>query len=151
MKIIFFLPAWLFCFEAGIIAQENKPSPSQQNAITALIERYSGARERSDTTLLKTILTNDVDQLVSNGEWRTGTRDAIEGMMKSSAARPGARSLVIDRMRMLRSNCAIVDCRYEIVNADNTSRKMWSSFIVVDENGIWKISAIRNMLPAVNQ
>jgi len=41
-----------------------------------------------------------------------------------------------------------VDARYEIQNADGTTRKMWDTFIVVLDNDAWKISAIRNMLPA---
>jgi hypothetical protein len=44
----------------------------QQKAITSLIDQYSQAREKRDTILLKTILTSDVDQLVSTGEWRVG-------------------------------------------------------------------------------
>jgi uncharacterized protein YxjI len=41
--------------------------------------------------------------------------------------------------------------RYEIESADGTSRKMWSTFITVNDNGKWKITAIRNMLPAVQK
>jgi len=151
MKNSFFLLLYLLCSGAGLHAQTNKPQPAQQKAIAALIDRYSEARERSDTALLKTILTADVDQLVSTGEWRTGIASAVEGMMKSSAASPGNRSLMIDKIRMLRANCAMVDCRYEIANADSTTRKMWSSFIVVADKGVWKVCAIRNMLPATNQ
>ena len=39
-----------------------------QKTITSLIDQYSQAREKRDTALLKTILTPDVDQLVSTGE-----------------------------------------------------------------------------------
>ena len=151
MKKIFILLSYLSSVGVGIHAQSNKPAPAQQKAIAALIDRYSEARERSDTALLKTILTADIDQLVSTGEWRTGIASAVEGMMKSSAASPGNRSLMIDKIRMLRANCAMVDCRYEIANADSITRKMWSSFIVVADKGVWKITAIRNMLPAANQ
>ncbi|CAN5546726.1 hypothetical protein BH10BAC3_BH10BAC3_35980 [soil metagenome] len=150
MKKIIFLLSWLSCTGGGVYAQTNTPSPVQQKAIAALIDQYSEAREQKDTALLKTILTEDVDQLVSTGEWRSGIRAAIEGMLKSSATSPGARSLMIDKIRMLRSKCAVVDCRYEIANADNTVRKMWSSFIVIADKKTWKIIAIRNMLPTTN-
>lgn len=142
----------LLCFLATTVeskAQDNKPTTAQQKAISAVIDRYSEARERSDTALLKTILIKDVDQLVSTGEWRTGIGAAIEGMLKSSANSPGTRILTVDKIRMLDANCAIVDCHYEIENS-NTTRKMWSSFIVVADKETWKISAIRNMLPAGN-
>ena len=61
--------------------------------------------------------------------------------------RPGTRTLTIDRMRLLDANSAIVDCKYEIQDADGTPRKMWSTFIAVVDKGVWKISGIRNMLP----
>ena len=121
-----------------------------QKAITSLIDQYSQAREKRDTALLKTILTPDVDQLVSTGEWRVGINAAIEGMMKSSANSPGTRTLHIEKIQTITSSSAIVDCRYEIQNTDGTVRKMWSTFIVVDDKKAWKIMAIRNMLPAPN-
>lgn len=134
-------------FALSFYGQGNMPDDHQQKAISALIDRYSEAREKSDTTLLKSILTEDIDQLVSTGEWRKGIGAAVQGMLKSSANSPGTRTLKIESMRMLSSTSAIVDCRYEIQNTDGTTRKMWSSFLVVSKRNIWKISAIRNMLP----
>jgi len=122
----------------------------QQKAITSLIDQYSQAREKGDTVLLKAILTSDVDQLVSTGEWRAGINSAVEGMMKSSANSPGTRTLHIEKIQMVSASSAIVDCRYEIQNEDGTARKMWSTFIVVAKKETWKIRAIRNMLPALN-
>ena len=128
--------------------QNNTPDNNQQKAIASLIDQYSQAREKSDTVLLKAILTTDVDQLVSTGEWRNGINAAVQGMLKSTANSPGTRTLTVDKIRMLNSNNAIVDCKYEIQNNDGNTRKMWSTFIVVNDKGVWKISAIRNMLPA---
>lgn len=140
----------LFCvtgvqFTCG---QNNMPNELQRKAIGVLIDQYSEAREKSDTVLLKNILTADVDQLVSTGEWRNGIAASVQGMLKSSANAPGTRTLTVDKIKMLSSNSAVVDCRYEIKNTDGTARKMWSTFIVVADNETWKISAIRNMLPA---
>lgn len=39
-----------------------------------LVDAYSEAREKKDTVLLKKILTTDIDQLVSTGEWRARPR-----------------------------------------------------------------------------
>ncbi len=128
-------------------AQVNTPSDGQRKAISSLIDLYSQAREKRDTALLKNILTEDVDQLVSTGEWRNGIGASVEGMLKSSAEKPGTRTLIIDKIRIFNANGGIVDCKYEIQNTDGTSRKMWSTFIVVSNKEIWKISAIRNMLP----
>lgn len=121
-----------------------------QKTITSLIDQYSQAREKRDTVLLKTILTPDVDQLVSTGEWRVGLSAAVEGMMKSSANSPGTRTLHIEKIQTLSATSAIVDCRYEIQNTDGTVRKMWSTFIVIADKKTWKIRSIRNMLPAPN-
>ena len=120
---------------------------SSKKKLSLLIDKYSEAREKRDTVLLKSILTPDVDQLVSTGEWRNGINASVKGMLRSSASSPGTRTLNIEKTRLLNANCAIVDCKYEIKNADGTPRKMWSTFIVVSDNGVWKISAIRNMLP----
>jgi hypothetical protein len=97
---------------------------------------------------LKSILTADIDQLVSSGEWRDGIGSAVQGMLSSSVNNPGKRKLEVHRLRMLNAGAAIVDCRYEIRQTAGESRRMWSTFIVVTESDNWKISAIRNMLPA---
>jgi hypothetical protein len=131
-------------------AQFAKLTDRQRQSITAVINQYSQARESRDTLLLKKILTTDVDQLVSTGEWRTGMAEAVQGMMKSSATNPERRTLTVDKIRLVTTNSAIVDCRYEIANANGDPKKMWSSFIVVADKNVWKISAIRNMLPAAH-
>jgi enamine deaminase RidA (YjgF/YER057c/UK114 family) len=145
--LLFLLHLAGFMFLYGQPATVND---KQQKAITTLIDQYSQAREKRDTLLLKAILTSDVDQLVSTGEWRVGINAAIEGMMKSSATSPGTRTLHLEKIQTITASSAIVDCRYEIQNADGTTRKMWSTFIVVADKETWKIKAIRNMLPAPN-
>ncbi|MGK2863144.1 MAG: DUF4440 domain-containing protein [Chitinophagaceae bacterium] len=143
LLFLFTMPAVLL-----IQGQQNIPTEYQKKEISSLIDQYSEAREKSDTVLLKKILTSDVDQLVSTGEWRNGINAAVQGMMKSSGSNPGGRTLRIENIRMLNPTAAIVDCRYEIQNTDGTIRKMWSTFLVVAEKKIWKISAIRNMMPS---
>ena len=82
-----------------LYGQDNTPDDHQRKAIAALIDQYSQAREKMDTVLLKTILTMDVDQLVSNGEWRNGISAAVQGMLKSSATSPGTRTLQVDKIQ----------------------------------------------------
>lgn len=134
---------------AGIffLHAQSLPGDPQQKAIASVIDRYSEARAKRDTLLLKTILSADVDQLVSTGEWRNGVAASVEGMLKSAAGSPGTRTLTIKKIRMIDRNAAIVDCNYEIQKDGNT-RKMWSTFIILSDGKVWKISAIRNMLPA---
>jgi hypothetical protein len=142
---------FLFFFSSilgSLVLHAQDIDDKQKKDISFLIDKYSEAREKKDTTLLKTILTTDIDQLVSTGEWRTGINAAVEGMLRSSANSPGTRKLIIHKIRMLTTASAIVDCRYEIQNTDSAIRKMWSTFIVIVDKGSWKINAIRNMLPA---
>jgi uncharacterized protein (TIGR02246 family) len=131
-----------------LFAQEDESYEKEYRELIALIDQYSEARDNKDTVLLKSILTSDVDQLVSSGEWRIGINEAIEGMMRSSTANPGDRKLLVEKIRFLNPENAIVDARYEIANADGTDRKMWSTFLAVYMNDTWKITGIRNMLPA---
>lgn len=132
---------------AGGYAQEAL-AEAQRQAVIAVVDQYELAREKSDTALLRRILTGDVDQLVSSGAWRRGIGAAVEGMLRSSVANPGERSIEVEQVRFLQPACAVADARYEIRHADGSVRKMWSTFIVVNYGGHWKIAAIRNMLPA---
>ncbi|MBM1104897.1 DUF4440 domain-containing protein [Aurantibacter crassamenti] len=148
MKIrLLFITISLITFST-ITAQENEISHQQNEEITKLIANYSTARETKDAVLLKSILTDDIDQLVSSGVWRKGIAIALEGMQNSTKVNPGARTLTIDTIRHLNSESAIVDAKYQIENTDGSIRKMWSTFIVVKSKDLWKIAAIRNMLPA---
>jgi hypothetical protein len=148
MKNTFLLLLLSVAATSCVRSQNVMPDDKQKKDIHSLIEKYSQARETRDTLLLKEILATEVDQLVSTGEWRNGIGASVNGMLNSSANSPGTRTLTIEKIRLLNSNCAIVDCKYDIRNTDGTTRRMWSTFIVVANRRIWKISAIRNMLPA---
>jgi len=136
-------------FITFIYCQNPSDNNKQNQEIISLIDKYAQARETKDTVLLKQILTEDIDQLVSSGEWRIGIRVALDGMMRSSSSNPGQRILTVDKIRFLNATTGIADARYEIQNPDGTTRKMWSTFIVIYQSGTWKITAIRNMKPAV--
>ena len=141
---------WALCtmfLLTGTYAQETKTQIKQEKAITALIAEYAQVRETKDTVALKQLLTTEIDQLVSTGEWRRGKKGALEGLMRSSNSNPGSRTLTVDYIRFLNTDTAIADARYEIQITDGSIRKMWSTFIVAYEEGRWKITAIRNMLP----
>ncbi|MEO9894311.1 SgcJ/EcaC family oxidoreductase [Aurantibacter sp.] len=146
-KSLTILIFFLFTF-ANVSAQENKTSIEEHNKITNLIANYAHARETKDAVLLKSILTDDVDQLVSSGVWRKNITESMKGMLKSSKTNPGTRTLTVDNVRLLNSENAIVDAKYQIENSNGSTRKMWSTFIVVKREEVWKIAAIRNMLPA---
>lgn len=135
-----------FVITTSVYAQDLKFSNKQQKEIYSVVEKYVQARDNKDEVLLKSILSDDIDQLVSTGEWRRGKAASVKGMMQSSKSNPGKRTIKIEKIRLINKACGIADARYEIQNSDGTARKMWSTFIVADEKGTWKIAAIRNML-----
>lgn len=142
----------LFLFLLPVLAFGQLKPGQKDDAVKIhhLINHYSEAREKQDTLLLKSILTDEVDQLVSSGEWRTGIRESVDGMLRSSTANPGTRTLEVEKIRFLEDEIALVDCRYIIKNPNGTERNMWSSFVVVFHKKSWKIAAIRNMNPTTN-
>jgi uncharacterized protein (TIGR02246 family) len=134
-----------------LVAQGTLPTDRQRQEIHALIDAYSEARAKQDTALMESILTADIDQLVSSGEWRRGKAASMQGMGRSSASNPGTRTLKVENVRLLNPQVGIVDARYDIQAPNGATRNMWSTFVVVHVDGSWKISAIRNMLPTSQQ
>lgn len=118
-----------------------------EQAIIDLVDNYGKARAKKDKDLLGSILVQDIDQLVSTGEWRRGLDESLAGMLRSSTRQPGSRSLEVENVRFISPESAIADARYTIDNGDGTKRNMWSTFVAVLHEGQWKIAAIRNMLP----
>lgn len=137
-----------FSILSFVVAQNIRMTDQTKSEMIALIDLYSEARDKKDTVLLQAILTDEVDQLVSSGEWREGISEAVEGMQRSSNSNVGTRTLTVEKLRLLHPETGIVDARYQIESKDGSIRKMWSTFLVVKEDGRWKISAIRNMLPS---
>src|SRR6476619_6664213 len=80
MRNVFLLLLFNLSVPMFLRAQITVDNNKQIKEITFLIDNYSKARENRDTVLLKRILTEDVDQLVSTGEWRNGINSAVQGM-----------------------------------------------------------------------
>ena len=127
------------------IYAQGTTSYNNKQEIYNLIDQYLEGRQTKDTVLLQSILTPDIDQLVSSGEWRIGIDECVNGMIRSSESNPGERKIEIDKIRLLGPDIGLADARYEITNADGSIRKMWSTFIVIKGDSRWKIAAIRNM------
>ncbi len=125
------------------------PAGSEDTAVREVVKKYMDARERRDEQALRALFTEDVDQLVSTGEWRRGREALVGGTMAASVQAGDARTVTIQNVRFPAPDVAIADGPYE-VNAQNTAaaRRMWSSFVMVRTAGVWRIAAIRNMLPA---
>jgi len=123
--------------------------PNDESAVRALVAKYLQARESRDLEALQGLFTDDADQLVSSGEWRYGREELLSGMLRSSEQSPGKRSIIVERVRFLTPDVAIADSRYLIKGqAGVPERRMWSTFIAVRTPDGWRLTGIRNMLPA---
>jgi uncharacterized protein (TIGR02246 family) len=143
------LLAILFCIVfTPTLAQENT-GRSDEAAIRELVSKYVDARERIDPKAAEDLFTIDADQLVSSGEWRRGRDEVVRGAMASSRSTGGKRTISVESVRMLASDVAIADGRYELTGlAGGVTRSMWTTLVLKRTEKGWRISAIRNMLPA---
>jgi uncharacterized protein (TIGR02246 family) len=121
-------------------------SAADDSAIQTVVKNYIEARDRDDAKAVAALFTADADQLVSSGEWRKGRDEVVKGTLASTRS-GGKRTVTIETIRYVTSGVAIADGRYELTGAAGT-RRMWSTFVLAKSPGGWKISAIRNMLPA---
>lgn len=116
-------------------------------AIRQVVRDYVDARTKADAAAVEALFTEDADQLVSSGEWRKGRAAVVRGTLASSKSNAGTRTITLENIRFPAAGVAIADGRYTIAGAAGT-RNMWTSFVLVRTGGRWRISAIRNMLPA---
>src|SRR6185312_8932980 len=122
---------------------------AQDAAIRDVVKKYVDARQHMDAAAVQSLFTADADQLVSSGEWRKGRAAIVRGTMASSERTGGKRSIEIESVRFLTPEVAIADGRYELSGlAGGKTRRMWTTFVIVNSPTGWRIAAIRNMLPA---
>ena len=124
-------------------------SDGDERSIRELVGKYAQAREESNPKTIEALFTRDADQLVSSGEWRSGRDALVSGMLGSSRRNPGERTISVESVRFISEEVAVADARYEIKGRNGAAdRKMWSTFLAVRTGDGWRITAIRNMLPA---
>jgi uncharacterized protein (TIGR02246 family) len=117
-------------------------------AVREIVKRYVDARERADAAAIEALFTADVDQLVSTGEWRKGRDAVVRGSLANSKQTGGSRTIEIESVRFPSADTAIADGRYAITGGAQGDRHMWTSFVMTQTKDGWRITAIRNMLPA---
>lgn len=134
------------------VAAQTPRTSADESAIRDVVKTYVAARERSDAAAIGALFTEDADQLTSSGEWRRGRTALVQGTLASSKANAGARTIMIQTVRFPAADVAIADGEYTISGGGGgADRKMWTSFMMVRASGAWRITAIRNMLPAPAQ
>jgi uncharacterized protein (TIGR02246 family) len=129
--------------------QATSKTATDESAIREVVKKYVDARDRADEAAIRSLFTEDADQLVSSGEWRKGREAVVQGTLASSKSNAAARTIAVETIRFPAAGTAIADGRYSIAaTAGGEARHMWTSFVLVKSGSAWRISAIRNMLPA---
>jgi uncharacterized protein (TIGR02246 family) len=111
--------------------------------VREVVRKYTDARDHPDAKTLEALFTPDADQLVSSGVWRKGREEVVRGSIASSQSETGKRTITVESVRFLAPTVALVDARYELGD-----RKMWTTLLLARDKAGWRITAIRNMLPA---
>ncbi len=119
-----------------------------ERAVRNVVAEYMSARNRKDAEAVRKLFTPDADQLVSTGEWRKGLEDLVRGTSASSRNEAGNSSITIEQIRFVDPKVAIVDGRYRTTSGNGSVRDMWTTIILKSVDQTWRITAIRNMLPA---
>jgi uncharacterized protein (TIGR02246 family) len=118
-------------------------------AIKTVVQKYVDAREQGNVEAVTALFTPEADQLVSSGEWRRGREALVSGAMASTQRSGGKRTIAIETIRLVAPGVALADGRYEIAASPGVAaRQMWTAFVLTRDAGAWRITAIRNMLPA---
>ncbi|HQR36203.1 MAG TPA: SgcJ/EcaC family oxidoreductase [Blastocatellia bacterium] len=129
--------------------EQAKSAANDEATVRAVVANYVDARERIDPKAVEPLFTEDADQLVSSGEWRKGRPAVVKGTMASSASTGGKRTITVESVRFVTTDVAIADGRYELTGlAGGATRSMWTTIILKRSGKEWRITAIRNMLPA---
>jgi uncharacterized protein (TIGR02246 family) len=141
-----------YCVALFLIAVPLVAQNSDETAIRAIVQKYMDARESQDARAVESLFTSDADQLVSSGEWRKGRGEVVKGTLASTRNSGGKRTITLTSIRFVTPGVAVADGRYELTGqAGAENRRMWTSFVLARGSDGWRISAIRNMLPAASR
>ena len=136
------------CATTASAEQGAGRSGGDETAIREVVKKYVDAREQRDATAVSALFTADADQLTSSGEWRKGREALVKGAMASSQNNAGKRTITIETVRFPAPGIALADGAYSIAGEGGATRNMRTAFVLVKDGEAWRISAIRNMLPA---
>ncbi|MBT5220365.1 MAG: SgcJ/EcaC family oxidoreductase [Woeseia sp.] len=147
-NLLLFLLLSMSLYSGLAYSQNTESTLLEETAIKQLIAEFLVVRERNDEQALLALLTEDIDQLTSSGNLRSGRDRVSNGSLASTRNNSGTRTITVESIRFIKADVAIVNGLYDIVDrADGPDRHYLTSFVVVMEDERWKISAIRNMNP----
>ena len=135
-------------FSGGLHAQQPASSRERDEAaVREVVARYMAARDAQDAAAVAALFTSDADQFTTGGEWRRGREQIRTGTAESSQRNPGSRRIMVESLRFITRDVALVDGPYEIGTTGAAARRMWTTLVLVRTSEGWRISAIRNMAP----
>lgn len=132
----------------GTLYAQEKAADSSSRAIRDVVAQYMQARNNKNANAIPRLFTSDADQLVSTGEWRKGIDELVRGTSASSKKEKNQSSITVENIRLIDPSVAIVDGRYRTVSMNGQTRNMWTTLVLKQSGGTWRITAIRNMLPS---
>jgi len=131
-----------------LFGQQTVNRSPDEAAVRDVVRKYVNARELRDANAIEALFTSDADQQTTSGEWRRGRAQIVPGTLASSARNTGTRTIAVESVRFLTPDVAIVDGPYEISSADGAGpRRMRTTIVLTRASGMWRIAAIRNMVP----
>jgi len=125
-------------------AQTPAPASADESAVRAVIRAYVNARDARDPGAVEALFTTDADQYTTAGQWRRGRAQVVAGTAESTKQNPGARSIDVAAIRFVTPEVAIADGAYNIAGS---GQRRWTTIVLKRETGVWRIAAIRNMMP----
>jgi uncharacterized protein (TIGR02246 family) len=146
---VVYLTVFLLVLFTSAAYGQSASRQADDAAVRNLIQQYMDARNSRDAVKVRSLFTEDADQLVSTGEWRRGVDAVVRGAVASSQKEAPRSSIQVEAIRFLQRDLALADGRYQTVSAgSNASRNMWTTLVIKRTHQGWRIAAIRNMLPA---
>ena len=150
------LAKWLVFLAAAaapaVVSAQSADRAADEQAVRAVIQAFLDTREKNDAAGLAALLTPDVDQRQTSGNVRSGRDAVVSGSLATQESTGGRRTITVDSLRFVGADVAIADGRYDSIGrADGTDQRMLTSMVLRREGGMWKIAAIRNMLPSAPQ
>ena len=130
--------------DRGAGAESPGSTGGDEAAVKAIVDKYVNARDARDESVIAALFTSDADQYTTAGEWRRGRPQVVTGTAESTKQNPGDRSIDIKSIRFVTPEVAIVDGNYNIAGS---KVHRWTTMVLKRESGVWRISAIRNMVP----
>ena len=129
-----------------LCAAGTKGSPEDESAIRKVLAESMAAFNEHRPNLIPEATTDDFDVVNPPGTYTRGKPDFQEAFR--GAFRSAKMVGTVDRIRFIRPDVALVDGTFEISGSDITpAPKGFRTFVLVKENGRWKITALRQMIP----